>query len=354
LTVATWIVSTAPPPTPPPGPQTVPTDSMTKLDAVFIGVGAVVAILVVALIIGLVWFFRPSKRRVQKLLGPSAGARSAYERGDYWRVCALVTNRKGPQDAKSLSDQLLLAAACDQLGGVESSEKAFKAAVDLLPDDTNEANKKTITSLSSWEQLIFTDLAQRFPASVAEVALDADTDIPPKQTNFLARLRQRVNQQRLEAKKHGRWYTGINVVLGALAAVAAAGAGISGVSGFPKVLIGILALASAAISTVLITLKPAETAEVDKKTTLALEDLLAEIDLFETSGCDDPNETRKAQSEAQNRLSAAKNRPRLIPLIEPSDAKTDTVPEKRPDEDIHTVAATITGNGSTDNPTDDT
>jgi hypothetical protein len=137
--------------------------------------------------------------------------------------------------------------------------------------------------------------------------------VPSEQLN-----RQRVIRQGREAEKRRRRNNTINVALGAVAAAAAAGAGISGVAGHAKVLIGLLALVSAATSTILITLKPAETAEVAKKTAEALADLSSEIELFETGEEHKPEEVRQAVIEVQNRLSAAKNRPPLVPLIPPS------------------------------------
>jgi len=160
--------------------------------------------------------------------------------------------------------------------------------------------------------LIFTELAQKFPDLAKGVALDGVPDAAAEQsagqTNSLAKLRQRVIGQHREADNQRRRSGTINVVLGAVAAALAAGAGISGVSGFPKVVIGILALVSAATSTILITLKPSETAEVAKETAEALADLSSEIEQFETSA-HTSEEARDAEIEAHNRLQAA-NPPR--------------------------------------------
>jgi hypothetical protein len=318
LTVAVSIMTMA-------GHTVTSSNSMTKLDAALIGAAA--GVLAVALIVALVLFVRRNRfrvrRQVGRVLAPSAtskvdsnvrlpAARAAYERGDYRRVCVLLTDKSGaPLEAGSLSGQLLLAGACDHLGGEQSSVEAFQAAVKILPDDA-EGRKREIASLVPSEQLIFEDLAQRFP-NLATGGLVASA-----QTNSLANYRQRVIREGQEAdKRRGRDNT-INVALGAVAAAAAAGAGISGVAGHVKVLIGLLALVSAATSTILITLKPAETAEIAKKTTEALADLSSEIELFETSGEHKPEEVRQAVIEVQNRLSAAKNRPAPRSLIQPS------------------------------------
>jgi hypothetical protein len=312
------------------GHTTTSSNSLTKLDIAFIG--AAVGILAVALIVGLVLFVRRNRFRVWlqvgRVLAPSAtskvdpnvrlpAARAAYERGDYRRVCALLTDKSGaPVDADSLSDQLLLAGACDQLGGEQSSVEAFQAAVKILPSDAEERRKK-VASLVPSEQLIFEDLAQRFPNLATRVP------VAIAQTNSLANYRQRVIRQAREADKRRGRNNKINVALGAVAAAAAAGAGISGVAGHAKVLIGLLALVSAATSTILITLKPAETAEVAKKTAEALADLSSEIELFETGEEHTAEEVRQAVIEVQNRLSAAKNRPPLVPLIPPSVAPNE-------------------------------
>lgn len=307
------------------GNTTTSSNSITKLDAAFIG--AAVGILAIALIVALLLFFRRKRfrvwRQVGRVLAPSAAskadstvrlpaARAAYERGDYRRVCALLTDKSGaPLKADSLSDQLLLAGACDQLGGEQSSVEAFQAAVKILPDDAEERKIK-IASLVPSERLIFEDLAQRFPD------LATGGPVASAQANSLANYRQRVIREAREADKRRGRNNMINVALGAVAAAAAAGAGISGVAGHAKVLIGLLALVSAATSTILITLKPAETAEVAKKTAQALADLSSEIELFETGGEHDAEQIRQAVIEVQNRLSAAKNRPPLVPLIPPS------------------------------------
>jgi hypothetical protein len=317
LTVAASIMSVA-------GHTTTSSNSISKLDAAFIGAAA--GILAVALIVALVLFVRRNRfqawRQVGKVLAPPAtskidpegrraAARAAYERGDYRRVCALLTDKSGAlHEAGSFHDQLLLAGACDQLGGEQSSVEAFLAAEKLLPGDAEEKKQK-IASLVPSERLIFEDLAQRFPNHATR------GPVARAQTSSLANYRQRVIWQGREAdKRRGRNNT-INVALGALAAAAAAGAGISGVAGHAKVLIGLLALVSAATSTILITLKPAETAEVAKKTAEALVDLSSEIELFETER-HTSEEVHQAVIEVQNRLSAAKNRPPLVPLIPPS------------------------------------
>ncbi len=314
--------------------HTAPT-SISKLGAALIGAGA--GILAVALIAALVLFVRRGQfrqwRQIRNVLAASATssgdstarlsvARAAYERGDYRRVCALLTKRTGDlYDHDSLPDQLLLAAACDQLGGDERTVAAFRASVAILADD-----RKRIASLLPLEQLIFADLAQRFPdlaeGVVAIVSPGSVAEQLGSQTNSLAKLRQRVIGQRREADQRRRRYFMLNIVLGGIAAAAAAGAGISGVSGSAKVLIGILALVSAATSTILITLKPAEAAEVARKMAEALGDVSSEIELFETGEAHKPGEIREAVMEIQNRLSAAKSRPRLVPLVALSEEDT--------------------------------
>lgn len=75
---------------------------------------------------------------------------------------------------------------------------------------------------------------------------------------------------------------------------------------------------SAATSTILVTLKPAETAELNKRTAEALERLGDEIDLFEsappTPDAATSDRRRQAAAEAQHRLAAARNRPRPVHL----------------------------------------
>jgi hypothetical protein len=165
-------------------------------------------------------------------------------------------------------------------------------------------------------------MARRFPDVAKETAGyvnggPAAPEAAKQQTseNSLARLRQRVVGQCREAERRSWRFRIINVTLGAAAALAAAGAGFSGASKSPTLLIELFALVSAALSTILITLKPAETAESADKTAKALTDLAAEIELFETTGKDHSAEAiHNAVTEVQHRLSAAKNRPRLIPL----------------------------------------
>jgi hypothetical protein len=308
---------------------TVSYDAVTTLNEVLIAV--TIALGAAALLVLPLQFLRNplrERRQIRNLLSvppnPSnlairlSAARAAFERAEYRRVCVLLTNRDGtPCDERSTSGQLLLAAACSELGGYERSAMAFRSAITTLatPHDTTLQTTKLLPS----ERLILTGLVQQFPDVMLETGLElplaSATEHPETQMNSLVSLRQSVNKQGREAERRKRQNFATNLVLGGLAAAAAAGAGVSGVSGRGKVLIGVLALVSAATSTILITLKPAETAEVARKTAEALSDLSSEIDLFETEGTHEPDAIRQAKIEVLNRLSAAKNRPRLVPLI---------------------------------------
>jgi hypothetical protein len=318
-----------------PVPPKTPTSTPPMVIGILIGAGGLLAL---ALIVGLAVLFVRRRRiidwlRTRRLRDPEATsgggdantvrlawARAAYDRGDYLHVCALLAKGWGGKlhNDQSVSDQLLLAGACNQLGSDEGCVKAFQAAVDLLEKDAGLAK-----SLSPTEGLIFAELAQLFPDIAAKVAIPPPPTPPvqPPQQSVnqptpLARVRQLVSREYRKFDQRRRGYNTANLVLGALSAVAAAGAGLGSVSGrLPTPAIGLISLASAALSTISVTLKPAETAEVAKMTSESLDDLLTEIDLFQPSGTDAANEIRKAEVQVQYRLRAAKNRPPPVPLI---------------------------------------
>ncbi len=284
---------------------------------------------------------RRDRRRIKKVLSAEsrggndeppvrlAAARSAYERGDYERVCTIVTDKQGAmyRDA-SLAESLLLAAACDQLDGFEASAAAFQAAVAKLPED-QASRDSAIEALPLWDQRMIAKLARRLPDLATGIVIPADLEEQAQESDraasTLAELRYKVDQERVEAETKSTRYQWINVGLGGMSAAAAAGAGLSGaLKSWPWVIVA-LSLLSAAISTTLITLKPAETAEAEKKTAEALDDLVAEIDLFDTGKHTDA-EIGYAEQEVQSRFRLAKNRPRPSPLTKPLPLKDESQP----------------------------
>jgi hypothetical protein len=227
------------------------------------------------------------------------------------------------------AENLLLAAACYQLGGFAGSAAAFKAALDQLGTDV-DAKNAAIGNLPSWARLIVSNLAEQFLEAdsgiVVNVKSPAGTEQSSGEPTSLGKLRQRVMREKSEAENKAQWWSISNVALGAVSAALAAGAGGLGpVLKSNQWVIALLGLGSAALSTVLITLKPAESAEVAKKTANALDDLEADINLFETdtSGQTNGQNGLKAQIEVQNRLRAAKNRPFPNPLVTSSGSGSD-------------------------------
>jgi hypothetical protein len=302
--------------------------TITGLDTSLIAAVTILAIALTTFLVLFIW--RPQSlgrlrnwiRRARPTIDNNfrlALARSAYERGDNRRVRKLLTeDREGtPHNSESLPDLLLLAAAGDQLGREDISFAAFQTAADLLKNEDKRADE--IARLSSSEHRILAGLTQLFP-DLPQVDTGAEATTG-KQSNSLAKPRQTVAREKKEAEgKSNRWFW-TNVMLGGLSALTAAGAGVgAGASSFLKDnswVIVVLGLGSAAISTISTTLKPAETADVAKKSAEALDDLLAEIDFYEIDGPHESDDVTKAEKEVQNRLRTAMNRPRPIPLISP-------------------------------------
>jgi hypothetical protein len=289
---------------------TTSSNSITGLE--WFAIGIVVGIVAAASFLGVRWLFRRDRRRLRKVLDSSskdptvrlAGARSTYERGDYQGVCKALTDNKGARLLHALpAENLLLAAACYQLGGFAGSAAAFKAALDQLGTDV-DAKNAAIGNLPSWARLIVSNLAEQFLEAdsgiVVNVKSPAGTEQSSGEPTSLGKLRQRVMREKSEAENKAQWWSISNVALGAVSAALAAGAGGLGpVLKSNQWVIALLGLGSAALSTVLITLKPAESAEVAKKNGL------------------------KAQIEVQNRLRAAKNRPFPNPLVTSSGSGSD-------------------------------
>lgn len=292
-------------------------------------IGITVGIVAVLMILAAVRFFRGDQRSLKKVLDLSskdptvrqAGAQSAYAHGDYKRVCKILTNSNGARlsDA-SLAECLLLSAACNQLGGFARAAEEFGGALAQLGTNPREQNT-AIENLPSWERRIILELKEQMPVLASDVIVKIEPVTgSSSQMWSLATLRTRVVGEKSQAKRTASGWQRWNVGLGAASAGLAAIAG--GVSSVVKVQHGpnwiplILGLVSAAISTVLITLKPAEVAEKAEKTANALDDLEADIDLFETDDRPyDAQDIRSARIEVQNRLRAAKNRPLPNPLV---------------------------------------
>jgi hypothetical protein len=302
-------------------------------------IGLTAGIVGVAIISCLLWFWvsrRDSRhfRRAVSVSFPStaesrvAAAAAAYNHGDDRRVCTILTNRRGTlRDLNDTTAWLLFAAACARLESFERSADAFETALKNLGRSIVQRNEN-IEQRADWERKIIQDLALRFP-NVAKgidvtVLTNGHTLQPSSQMPSLTELRVRVLDNKKVAEKKSRSYFRMNVWFGGVAAAAAAGAGLSGALRAWPWIIAVLALLSAGVSTVMTTLKPAETSDAEKKVAEALDDLVADIDLFETT---DHSEgvTRAANKEAQSRLRTARNRPRPTPLVAESQNPEDVL-----------------------------
>lgn len=269
-------------------------------------------------------------------------ARAAYERDDYRRVCEWLSSN---WPTRSLSAQLLFADACKELGtvkGDEASVAVFEKLADNLRNDKGTSVEK-VESLSSQEKAILgsvlderPELAAQKPELAALIGVPSPTKpaavYPPGQAMPWAKLRRQVIEQKKKAERRKFWWRVAEVALGLVSAAAAAVAGVtvlkSAGSSTPggkitviQWFVIVLALLSAVVSTLLVMLKPAEKADAADKEAIALDDLLAAMDVFAGENKEEANankrdkDLRAAVAAVHERLRGARNRPPPRALI---------------------------------------
>lgn len=308
-----------------------------------------------------------SKRgRIRRLglPGPAGGtanlalARAAYDRGNYLRVCELLAK---DWDSSPISAQMLFADACTELGtadGDEASVAVFEKLSQHLKDEwtqRRDALRQAVQaqddqqpvdeSLWGWgqdvedltwrERAILHGFLQQRPdllqlrsdlAPPTDESKSSDSAAPKtvidrfSDTWFLwEKLSRRVSDDKTEAEKNRKLWQRIEVVLSLISAGLAAGAGGvalkgaagSGSTGKTQWVIFGLSIASALVSTLIVSLKPGERAKTASKQADALEQISAAMDLFQNDQSEADAEKRgaelvKAITEVRRRSRAAK------------------------------------------------
>ena len=204
--------------------------------ALLVGGVVVVVGIVARLVLWPWWLRRKRSRDVDKGL-PGAGdgpdvelalARAAYERGDYIRVCELLSSK---WETRSLSAQLLFADASKELGtvkGDEASVAVFEKLADNLRNDPGTGVEK-VESLSSQEKAILGSVLDERPELAAQMhelatqigvpsPAEPAADYPPSQAMSWAKLRRHIIEEKKKAEGRKRWRRAIEVVLGLLSA----------------------------------------------------------------------------------------------------------------------------------------
>ena len=277
-------------------------------------------------------------------------ARAAYGRGDYLRVCQLLSSG---WETRSLSAQLLFADACKELGTVRGDEASVVVFEKLADDLRRDPRTRVliIENLSSQERAILDSVLDERPELAAQIngasPAKPTIDYSPGQAMSWAKLRRHVIEVKKKAERTKRWWRAAEVFLGLLSAVAAAVAGVtvlksassasasSGNISAIQWFVIVLALLSAVVSTLLVMLKPAEKADAADKEAIALDDLLAAMDVFEEENKQETDGNVRdllravAVAEVRERLRGARNRPPPRPLLKEARGAAREEPPRR-------------------------
>ena len=266
---------------------------------------------------------RPSRRGSPQGPGVSLAVRSAFARGDYMAVIELAM----PDVPAPI--KLLLAQSYGQIGAdVLAADTAFEAIKAILTGSDWSAAKAMkgfsaleARALRSWlnrfdgieqgfDQVRLTDLRKSILAPAPETPEES-----VQLSSELDEIRQRVTAERRTEKNTTNGYRLVNLIAGTLAGGLAATSGVFGVTNGSPTVIASLAFVSAAITTVLTTLKPAERERESKVRADALGQLTAAIDLFDIDRSDDAVSLLPAIKAVHERLAIAEGRGTIIPLV---------------------------------------
>lgn len=284
-------------------------------------------------------------------------ARIAYARGDYRRVCVLLSEK---WQSRSLPGQLLFAGACKALAtdaGDEASVAIFDCIADKLEaklqaeeqsqlptEDGAEsatpapsAVKGEIERLPSPENSIIANVLQQRAGLAGRlgITLPLKTAVDPSQPVDWVKLRDQIEAKKEAAARRGRQWRAAQYTLAVLSAACASFAGIGVLAkGASRVgtdaaagptgaqwLVVALTMTSAVITALVVAVKPAEKAEAAEKQAESLDDLLAAITLFddelsrETVQAERTKNVDAAISEVRLRERAARKRPAAVPLV---------------------------------------
>jgi hypothetical protein len=260
---------------------------------------------------------------------------------------AVIDMAEPGMPAMRAESKLLLAQSYAQIGADGLAANTASGAITAILDAPGWSDAEATKGFSVLETRALRSWLDRFdgvdlgsdpahPARQERLAVLRDKVLgPPAQTpeesvqlsSELDEIRQRVAAKRTAEQTTTRNYRWGNVVAGTLAGGLAAASGVVGVAKGPWAAIAALAFVSAAITTLLTTIKPAEREKESKLRADALGQLAAAVDLFDIDRPDGAVGLLPAVKEVHDRLSIAEGRGKIVPLVASSRAAITLISE---------------------------
>ena len=256
--------------------------------------------------------------------------RSAFARGDYEAVTKLKDTTETP------TTKLLVGQAYSRIGADGLAADAVAKGIELLlgdkywPKDAALDTLDPTSGMSVVEKRTLQEWLERIKEGEGKYdqlrlkrlrdllsaggRAQADRTVTPLDSDLEA-IRQQIAVETEAEDAKARLYFGINLIGGTSAAGLAAITGVLGVATKATVAIAVLAFLSAAVSTVLTTMKPAEIENAARVKAAALEDLTAAINLFDTDRPSDKKKFLEAVQAAHERYAIAQGHAQIVPLI---------------------------------------